>query len=162
MTSDVIVRRAEPGDSDTVLAMMNEIAGHEAVGSVDVTPERWRELLHRDDVIVFLAECRGAAVGYVSAVRKLHLWAGREIIALDDLYVRPGHRDGGVGRLLMTAMAAVAAPDARIVRWEVECENTAAQRFYARLGARLRTKSIAAWVPDAYRQHLAVDEEDAC
>jgi ribosomal protein S18 acetylase RimI-like enzyme len=162
MTTDVTVRRAEPGDSDTVLAMMNEIAGHEAVGSVDVSPEQWRELLQRDDVIVFLAEHRGAAVGYVSAVRKLHLWLGREIVALDDLYVRPDHRDGGVGRLLMVAMAAVAAPEARTVRWEVECDNTAAQRFYARLGARLRTKTIAAWAPDDYRQHLAIGEEDAC
>lgn len=154
MTDTVTIRRASPADSDTVLAMMREIAGAEAVGTVDVSADRWRDLLHRDDVIVFLAERDGAAIGYVSAVRQLNLWAGRDIIALDDLYVRPTHRDGGVGRLLMTAIAGVAEPERRTVRWEVESGNTAAQRFYNRLGAQLRTKTIAAWRPDAYCRHV--------
>jgi hypothetical protein len=36
------------------------------------------------------------------------------------------------------------------VRWEAEVENEPAHRFYSRLGARLRTKVIAAWTPDGY------------
>lgn len=150
MTGDVTVRRAGPADADTVLAMMREIAGEENAGAVEVDPDRWRELLDRDDVVVLVAERDGTAMGYVSAVRQLNLWAGREIIALDDLYVRAGHRDGGVGRRLMSAMAALAAPEHRVIRWEVEDGNVAAQRFYRRLGARLRTKVIAVWRPDAY------------
>ena len=43
--SPVTVRRATPDDSDTILVMMNEIAGAEAVGTVDVDPERWRDLM---------------------------------------------------------------------------------------------------------------------
>ena len=152
---DVAVRRAGPDDSDAVLAMMREIAAEEGVGAVDVTPHRWRQLMGRDDVLVFLAERGGDPVGYVSAVLHLHLWVGRRIVALDDLYVRPGHRDAGIGRQLMTAVATAAAADRRIVRWGVENGNHDAQRFYARLGARLHPKTIAVWLPEAYQEHLS-------
>jgi ribosomal protein S18 acetylase RimI-like enzyme len=154
MNGAVRVRRAGPRDSDVVHEMMREIAAEEGVGAVDVEPDRWRTLLGRDDVIVFVAEHGGAAVGYVSAVVQLHLWTGGDLIALDDLYVRPGHRDAGVGRALMTAIAATAAPRNLAVRWGVEADNLRAQRFYARLGARLKPKTIAVWTPVAYRPHL--------
>lgn len=152
--ADIAIRRAGPQDGDIVLAMMREIAAEEGVGDVDVTADRWRELLGRHDVVVFVAERAGRAVGYVSAVVQLHLWLGREIVALDDLYVRPCHRDVGIGRRLITAMAGYAAPEDRLVRWGMECDNVDAQRFYRRMGARLRSKTIAAWPPEAYRPHL--------
>ena len=133
MSGSVTIRRAEPNDGDALLTMMREIAGAEAVGTVE-----------RD----------GAAIGYVPAVRRLNIWAGRSIIALDDLYVRAAHRDGGVGGGLMTAVAEVAAPGQRIIRWEVESDNHAAQRFCERLGASLWTKTIAAWRPEAYRSYV--------
>jgi GNAT superfamily N-acetyltransferase len=161
MTGRVTVRRAEPSDADALLAMMREIAGAEAVGTVEVSADRLRALLHRDEVVVFIAEQGGDAIGYVSAVRQLKIWVGRSIIALDDLFVRPAHRDLGVGRMLMAAVAAVAAPEQRIIRWELETDNFGARRFYERLGATLRTKAIAAWRPDAYAAHLPA-EEDAC
>lgn len=77
------------------------------------------------------------------------------MLALDDLYVRPGHRDAGVGRLLMTALAALAEPDDLVIRWGVETDNTDAQRFYERLGARLRDKVLAGWAPESYRRLLS-------
>jgi GNAT superfamily N-acetyltransferase len=101
-------------------------------------------------VTVLLAERDGAAVGYVSAVRRLHLWTGGDVLALDDLFVRPGNRDGGVGRRLMTALAELAAPERLLITWGVEPDNVDAQRFYRRLGATLRTKVLAAWAPEAY------------
>ena len=61
---------------------------------------------------MLLAERDGGPVGYVSAVRRLHLWTGGDVLALDDLYVRPGHRDAGIGRRLMAALAALAEPGA--------------------------------------------------
>jgi ribosomal protein S18 acetylase RimI-like enzyme len=161
MTERVTIRRADPTDADVLLAMMCEIAGAEAVGTVEVSAERLRVLLDRDDVVVFIAQYGGDAIGYVSAVRQLKIWVGRSIIALDDLYVRPGHRDRGVGRMLMAAMAAAAAPEQRIVRWELETDNFGAQRFYERLGSTLRTKLIAVWRPDAYASHVSA-KEDAC
>ena len=145
------IRRAAPADADEVAAMVREIAEHEDQSAhVHVDVERWRTLLARPDVVVLLAERDGRAVGYVSAVRQLHLWTGGDVLALDDLYVRPGARDAGIGRQLMGALAALAAPERLLVRWGVEVDNVDAQRFYRRLGATLRHKVVAAWTPAAY------------
>ncbi|WP_448617748.1 N-acetyltransferase family protein [Geodermatophilus sp. URMC 65] len=146
----ITIRRATPVDAGTVAAMVREIAAHEdQAAHVHVTDERWRQLLDRPDVFVFLAEHAGGAVGYVSAVRQLHLWTGGDVLALDDLYVRSGSRDAGVGGQLMAALAGLAAPEQLLIRWGVEVDNVDAQRFYRRLGATLRSKVLAAWTPAA-------------
>ena len=145
------IRRATPADATEVATMVAEIAAHEDQSShVHVDTGQWRSLLGRGEVIVLLAEQDGAAVGYVSAVRQLHLWTGGDVLNLDDLYVRPGHRDGGVGRRLMATLAALAAPEGLVIRWGMEVDNVDAQRFYARLGATLRPKVLAGWGPSAY------------
>lgn len=125
-----------------------------------VTPDRWAGLLDRDDVLVLLAERDGRAVGYVSAVRRLHLWSGGDVLAVDDVYVRPGERSAGVGRRLLTATAAHVAPEGLTITWGVEPGNTRAQWFYVRLGATLRDKVVAGWTPQAYRQLLTTTETD--
>ncbi len=153
---DVTIRRATPADARIVHTLVLEIAAHEGdTEHVHVTRARWVELLDRDDVVVFLAERAGRAVGYTSAVRRLHLWTGGDLLAVDDVYVPSAERSRGVGRRLLTAMAAVAEPDALTLTWGVEPENTRAQWFYVRLGATLRDKVVAAWSPQAYRQLLA-------
>lgn len=146
--SRVDVRRAGPADAAAVLAMVREIAAHE--GTPDAVAGdlgTWTAMLARPDVVVLLAERDGEPAGYVSAVRRLHLWLGRDILGLDDLFVRAGFRDAGVGRLLMTELGALAAREGLAVRWEVREDNVAAQRFYRRLGADLRTKVVAFWRP---------------
>ena len=149
--SATTIRRATPADAGDVTAMVGEIAAHEdQAAHVHVDTDLWRRLLARPDVIVLLAECDGMAAGYVSAVRQLHLWTGGDVLNLDDLYVRPGHRDGGIGRRLMAALAALATPDQLLIRWGVEVDNVDAQRFYRRLGATLRPKILAAWPPAVY------------
>ena len=144
----VEVRAAGPDDAAVVLTMVREIAAHEGdVSDVSGTSDTWAAMLARPDVLVLIAERDGRQVGYVSAVRKLHLWLGTDILVLDDVYVREGSRDAGVGRLLMTRLAALAAPEQLLIRWEMREDNVAAQRFYRRLGASLRTKVIAFWRP---------------
>ena len=143
----VRIVRADPSHAGTVRALMRELAAHEgSLAAATTSEQRWSELLARDDVTVLLARVAGEPVGYVSAVTKLHLWRGHEIAALDDLYVRPAFRDAGIGELLMHALARRAGVP---LRWEVEEGNLAGQRFYLRLGARLRRKVVAWWEPDA-------------
>jgi GNAT superfamily N-acetyltransferase len=150
-TAAVTIRRATPADTADVAEMVREIAAHEDQSAhVHVDEAQWRAMLARPEVIVLLAERDGGPVGYVSAVRQLHLWTGGDVLNLDDLYVRPGHRDAGVGRQLMAALAALAAPDQLLIRWGMEVDNVDAQRFYRRLGATLRPKVLAAWPPAAY------------
>ena len=153
--SRVDVRRAGPADAATVLTMVREIAAHQDQ-SEHVTGDsaRWAEMLGRAEVVVLIAERDGVPAGYVSAVRGLHLWEGRDILGLDDLFVRDGYRDAGVGRLLMIELARLARPEGLIVRREMAEDNVAAQRFYRRLGATLRTKVIAAWTPEQQAELL--------
>ncbi len=156
-TPCAVIRRATPADAADIAAMVREIAVHEdQTVHVHVLDAQWRNLLERPDVIVLLAERDGAAVGYVSALRQLHLWTGGDVLNLDDLYVRPAHRDAGVGRQLMAALAALATPEQLLIRWGMEVDNVDAQRFYRRLGATLRPKILAAWPPAAYAD-LAAD-----
>lgn len=153
--SVVQVRPAGPDDAATVLAMVRDLAvtNGDDVAEAGTLPG-WTAALARPDVVVLVAERDGRAVGYVSAVRKFHLWLGRDVLALDDLYVAPDQRDGGIGRLLMAELARLATAEELLVRWEMREDNTAARRFYERLGARLRTKVVASWAPDAQRRLL--------
>ena len=105
--------------------------------------------------LVLIAEDDAGAVGFTSTVRRIHLWTGGDLLALDDLYIRPGHRDKGIGSQLMNAVARLAAEDDLLVQWGVRLNNHAGQRFYARLGATLNTKMTASWTPAQYRRHLA-------
>ncbi len=142
------IRRARPDDAATLHTLVRELAAEDGDPSdVRSTAGDWAGMLARPEVLVLLAERDGEPVGYVSAVRGLHLWNGADIVALDDLYVREGHRDAGVGRRLMARMAGLA--DGQVIRWEAHQDNTAAHRFYRRLGAVQRTKAIFSWQPAA-------------
>ena len=80
-SSSLTVRRASRQDADLVLTMVRELADHQDQGEhVTITVERWRELLGDDAVIVLVAEQKRQAVGYVSAVRRPHLWSGEDIL----------------------------------------------------------------------------------
>jgi hypothetical protein len=65
--------------------MTSTVTASDATG----TPESWAGMPVRPDVVVLIAERHGRPVGYVSAVRRLHLRFGAEILALDDLFVVP-------------------------------------------------------------------------
>jgi ribosomal protein S18 acetylase RimI-like enzyme len=158
--TSVTVRRAEHTDAPLVAAMVHEIAEHEGQSEhVHLDDRDGSELLARPDVTVLLAKAGGHVAGYVSAVRQLHLWTGGDVLALDDLFVRPGHRDAGIGRRLMEELADVARPEQLLIRWGVEPDNADAQRFYRRLGATLRPKVVATWRPEATNAHREHPEQ---
>ncbi|TFV45143.1 GNAT family N-acetyltransferase [Blastococcus sp. TF02A-35] len=149
------VHRAGVPDAAELFSLVQALAAENGDAVPDAgTLEGWQRVLGRPEAVVLLARRDGAAVGYVSAVRKLHLWLGRDVLALDDLFVRAGHRDAGLGRLLMAELARLATAEDLVVRWEMREDNVAAQRFYERLGARLRRKVVASWGPEAQRRFL--------
>ena len=150
----VTIRPATPGDAESVRALMLELADHEGLAhAVRTSMQDWARMLGQDNVVVLLAFRGGHPVGYVSAVRQLHLWSAGDILAMDDLFARPEARGIGVGTLLMSALAEHAAAQGHLlVRWEMEVDNDGAQRFYRRLGAALRPKVIAVWQPGDYEQ----------
>lgn len=150
-TNELRIRVATPDDAETVRLLVGEIAAHQDQQQhVASTPDRWREMLARPEVTVLLAEASGRPVGYVSAVRRLHLWSGTDVIALDDLYVRESARNLGVGRILMAELADHF--DHRMtISWGMQPDNHGAMRFYERLGATLYPKVLASWPPERQR-----------
>lgn len=149
----VRIRRATTEDAADLQAMVEEIAAEEGhLTAVHVTAHHWSRMLCMPEVIVLLAIEDEQPVGYVSAIRQLSLWQGRDILALDDLFVRAHARNRAVGGELMRQLARFASRDDLLVRWEMEHDNHSAQRFYQRLGARLRPKVIASWSPEDYRR----------
>jgi ribosomal protein S18 acetylase RimI-like enzyme len=149
------IRRATPADAETVLTMLQELAGHQdQLAYVTASVSDWQGFLARSDVIVLIASVDGEVAGYVSSLRRAYLWVGGDQLALDDLYVREQFRDAGVGRALMLELARHALPDRLPIGWGLRLENNAGYRFYERLGATLNTKTAAGWSPDVYEKLL--------
>ncbi|MGM7774545.1 GNAT family N-acetyltransferase [Arthrobacter sp. KNU-44] len=149
------LRPACPDDARIVQTLLQELASLEhSLEYVKVTTEQWKTLLAREDVLVLLAERAEGVAGYVSVVRRPHLWSGQDVLALDDLYVRADARGQGAGELLMKGIAAVAEREGLTITWGVRLDNEAAQRFYRRMGARLTTKVLASWEVSEYSPML--------
>ena len=140
------IRRATEADAALVDILVREIAAHQG-DHVQATAADWGSMLTRDDVRVLLAFDGERPVGYVSTLRRFHLWSASDLIALDDLWVRPAARDKGVGRALMQAVADLAAPERLAIVWGARADNEAAHRFYLRLGAAMTTKAMFSWRP---------------
>jgi GNAT superfamily N-acetyltransferase len=154
--SDITIRRASVADAPTVQLLLLELADHEhSAHAVRVDVDGWRRMLALPEVVVLLAFLAGEPAGYVSGMRQLHLWQGRTILAMDDLYVRAAARNRGIGGQLMAALAKEVLDERLPIRWGVEVDNLDGHRFYERLGATLRTKIVAAWQPHDYAAYLA-------
>ena len=110
-----------------------------------------------------VAEDRGEVVGMAIWFLNYSTWTGRNGIYLEDLFVRPAHRGLGIGRALVSELAAIASEhgytrlDWSVLRW-----NKSAIGFYKSLGAvpmdewtgyRLEADGIAALVdPTGHRE----------
>lgn len=79
----------------------------------------------------------GNQVGYALYFLNYSTWEGTHGIYLEDLYVTPDARGSGLGKALLTTLAATAAAHgfAR-VEWSVLDWNTPSIDFYRSLGAR--------------------------
>ena len=155
VSESLTIRRAAVADAGTVRALMVELADYEGTASaVRSTVEDWRRMLASPGVLVLLAYVGDQPVGYLSGTRQLNLWIGGDIFAMDDLYVRAGARDHGVGGHLMAALAEHVDDDQLVVTWGAREDNEAGHRFYRRIGASLRRKVVASWSPNQYAEYL--------
>lgn len=144
----VSIRSGETRDVDAVLLLMRQLAEHEGHGHFFVlTSEALHQfcfrLPRRMELIV--AESEDGIVGYATFMLQFSPWIGGDYLFLDDLYVSDAVRGSGIGASLMREVGAHALERGVGVRWHVEPENHAAQKFYRSLGAELREKLIAYW-----------------
>jgi GNAT superfamily N-acetyltransferase len=138
------IRPARPGDEHEILRLIRALADYEREpDAVEATAEGLRTHLFGPTPRVFahVAEPDGpedvGLVGIAVWFVTFSTWTGRHGIYLEDLFVDPEARGGGIARRLMAALAAEAESRgyARL-DWAVLDWNEPAKAVYRRLGGR--------------------------
>jgi GNAT superfamily N-acetyltransferase len=103
----------------------------------EVTDATWRRILDPGSPIFGrVAEDNGAVVGFANCVMHEGTWASRPICYLEDLFVDPGVRGQGVGRLLIQDLIALGKSRGwEYLYWHTQAGNATARRLYDRLAA---------------------------
>ncbi len=134
------IRSARPGDEAVILAFIRELAEYEKLlDSVVATEESVRDALFGADRRVFcdIAEADGKPAGFALWFYNYSTFLARHGIYLEDLFVRPQFRGRGVGKALLTGLAARAVmEDCGRLEWSVLDWNAPSIAFYQSLGAR--------------------------
>lgn len=134
------IRRARPQDGPRFLALVQELAAYERLPGP--TPDAEARLLEdafgpRPRYDLFLAEVEGSVVAYAVAFETYSTFLATPVLYLEDVYVTPAARRGGVATALLRFLAAEALRrGCGRLTWVVLDWNVDAQRFYERLGAR--------------------------
>jgi GNAT superfamily N-acetyltransferase len=78
--------------------------------------------------------------GFALYFHNYSTWRGHHGIHIEDLFVPPAHRGKGIGKALLTRVAAIAhAEGCSRLQWDVLEWNTPAIGFYKQLGAKMLT-----------------------
>jgi GNAT superfamily N-acetyltransferase len=133
------MRPATEADVQLVYDLICELATYEKLRDEVVgTPEILREsLFDRGDAEALIVEDEaGEAVGYAIFYTTFSTFECRSGIWLEDLYVRPERRQGGIGLRVMEYLAGLALERGhRRLEWVALAWNEPALNFYAKLGA---------------------------
>jgi GNAT superfamily N-acetyltransferase len=134
-----VIRFAEPRDVDDIVGLVHELAAYErAPDDVHLTSEQLHIALFGPSPAAFchVADVDGEVVGMALWFVSFSTWVGVHGIYLEDLYVRPEHRRGGIGRELLTTLARVAVERGYgRLEWAVLDWNDPAIAFYQSIGA---------------------------
>ncbi len=146
MTSFVI-RPVTTHDIPIVLAMVAELAEYErAADEAVATVSDFESALFCQNPAVFavIAEIDGQAAGFALFFKNFSTWLGKHGIYLEDLYVRPEFRGGGVGQGLLSHLAQICVDNGypRFEWWVLDW-NESARKVYDHLGAQALTE----WIP---------------
>jgi GNAT superfamily N-acetyltransferase len=140
VSGTIDVRGARPGDEHDILRLIRALATYEREpDAVMATAEGLAALLFAEDAKVFaeIAELDGRVVGMAVWFFNFSTWTGRYGVYLEDLFVDPDVRGGGVARALFEALGRrAAAHDCARIDWGVLDWNELAMGFYRKLGGR--------------------------
>jgi GNAT superfamily N-acetyltransferase len=140
-SSHFTLREAEPRDLSALVGLIRELAEYEKLGHLVQTTEA---SLHphlfgaRPVAEALVAEVDGAVVAFALFFTNFSTFLARPGLYLEDLYVQPAHRAGGIGKALLSRLGALAlARGCGRFEWSVLDWNESAIRFYERMGARV-------------------------
>ncbi len=140
MTSDLLIRPAEPSDADLLFSMVMDLATYErAPDQVAGSSELLATALFGADpsAEALVAELDETPVGFAIFYRTFSTWQCRPGIWLEDLFVPEERRGLGVGFALLRELAAITVRrGCTRLEWAALDWNEPALRFYDRLEAR--------------------------
>jgi GNAT superfamily N-acetyltransferase len=141
-----LIRPARPDDAALLLALFGELAEYEQLTDMLRADERkLTEALFCEHPLAeaLIAERDGQTAGYALYFPTFSSFLARPGIWLEDLFVRPPHRRFGVGKALLSAVAArTRERGGERLEWAALDWNELALGFYRRLGAR----TMGEWV----------------
>lgn len=134
-----MIRPAVEGDVAAILSLIRELATYErSPESVVATEEGLRTALFGPSPAVYchVAEVDGEVVGFALWFLNFSTWLGQHGLYLEDLFVRPSHRDTGLGKSLLETLIGIARERGYgRVEWVVLDWNAPAHAFYRSMGA---------------------------
>lgn len=139
MTDTLSIRSATENDTELILRFIKELADYEhLLDQVIVTKEELCEQLFvKKYAEVLIGELNGEAVGFALFFHNFSTFLGKPGLYLEDLYVIPGARGKGLGKLLFKHLAKLAL-ERNCGRFEWWCLdwNKPSIDFYLSLGAK--------------------------
>ena len=133
------IRPLDQAEVELLYGLILELAEYETlVDAVAGDAEaRRRTLFEQRAAEALLIELGGEVVGYAIFFTTFSSFECRSGVWLEDVYVRPEHRRGGIGRRVMEHLAGLALERGHVrLEWCALDWNEPALRFYAKLGAR--------------------------
>jgi GNAT superfamily N-acetyltransferase len=157
------LRAARPDDVPAIVGLIGELAEFEHLSHLmRVDAESLAPHLFGDKPVVeaFVAEDADArVVAFALFFVNFSTFLGKPGLYLEDLYVQPAHRGGGLGKALLTRLARLAAERGYgRFEWSVLDWNVNAIQFYERMGAtvmpdwricRITGDTLQAYAPSA-------------
>ncbi|BCP54329.1 N-acetyltransferase [Kaistia sp. 32K] len=137
---NVVIRPLAPADHVAWLRLwQGYLDFYERTLSPEITALTWARLHDAAEPMFALgAEQDGRLVGFAHAILHRSTWLAGHSCYLEDLFVSPDSRGGGVGRTLIEAVAR----DARErgcdrLHWLTHTDNATARRLYDQVAAHL-------------------------
>jgi GNAT superfamily N-acetyltransferase len=142
------LRPATPADVPQILAFIRDLAAYERepdavqTTEADLLRDGFGEPKRFDCILAELTDANTTtAAGFALYFHNYSTWRGHAGIYLEDLYVNPDHRGKGIGKALLTRVAAIAvAEGCPRLEWSVLDWNQPSIDFYHQLGAVMKSE----------------------
>ena len=135
---ETTIRAVDEADVETLFKLIVELAEYEKLadkvrGDAEVLR---RTLFEERAAEALLLERGGEAIGYAIFFTTFSSFECRSGIWMEDVYVRPEHRRGGIGRRVIEHLAQLAIERGHVrLEWCALDWNEPALNFYDKLGA---------------------------
>ncbi len=136
---EIRIRAASEGDAELLFGLILELAAYEKLADQVVGDAETlrRSLFEQRAAEALIVERGGEAIGYAIFFTTFSTFETRSGVWLEDIYVRPEHRRGGIGLRVMEHLAALALDRGHVrLEWCALTWNEPALEFYRGLGAR--------------------------